>query len=81
MNYSVVVSKSDKTLQKVRTHSLRRFLKILRTINWKNSPSVYLRVSYGKQKDYAGKLINFYNDGVYDNKSDLWQAFNAFTEK
>ncbi len=81
MNYSVVVSNSGKTLRKVRTHSLRRFLKILRTINWENSPSVYLRVWYGKQKDYAGNLINFYNDGVYDNKADLWQAFNAFNEK
>lgn len=79
MNFTLKVIKNRKTIQSVRTHSVRRFTNNLRTINWtKPYPSVHLRVSYGKQKDTFGKMVTFYNDGNYDNKTDLWQAFNAF---
>lgn len=74
-----------KTTHKCGTHSIWRFTKYLRTINWQESKkfngSVYLRVSYGKQEDCFGKLVNFYNDGLYENEDDLWLAFKAFTEK
>lgn len=81
MNSTLKVIKKGETIQKVRTHSTRRFLNHLRTINWRNGPlNVYLRVSYGKQEDCFGKLVNFYNDGWYQTEGDLWLAFNAFRE-
>jgi len=65
----------------VRTHSKRRFLNHLRTIKWQyKGIKVYIRVSYGKKVDVFGKLSTFYNDGLYENKEDLWSAFNAFKE-
>ena len=82
MNFTLKVTKNGRVVQRVQTHSLRRFTKHLRTINWQNKPlKAYLRVSYGKRLDYWGKLSNFYNDGGYDNKHDLWLAFNAFKGK
>jgi hypothetical protein len=82
MNFTLKVFKNNKLVSKCQTHSTRRFLKKLRTINWKNfSPRVYLKVSYGKLLDNFGKLTNFVNEGEYTNKKDLWQAFEAFTEK
>lgn len=82
MNYTLKVIKNNRIIQGVRTHSLRRFTNSLRTVNWKNSPpKVYLRVSYGKHVNCLGKTVTFYNDGVYGNKRDLWQAFKAFCEK
>lgn len=82
MNFTYKVVRNGKEIDRLRTHSIRRFLSHLRTINWCNGrPSVYLRVSYGKHIDNFGKFVTFYNDGDYENKDDLWQAFEAFTEK
>jgi hypothetical protein len=81
MNYSYKVTKNRKTIQRCHTHSLRRFTKSLRTINWQNMPCVYLRVLYGVSKDVNSRKVNFYNDGDYFNKTDLFQAFIAFIEK
>lgn len=80
--FTLKVSEKGKVVEKDSTHSFNRFSKKLRTINLlKPHRSVYLKVSYGKQKDNHEKLVNFYNDGSYDNKYELWQAFNAFTER
>jgi len=80
MQYTLV-TKKDEEVYKVRTHKKKRFLKILRSINWhRNDLKAYLRISYGKSTDISGKLVNFYNDGVYENKKDLWLAFRAFIE-
>ena len=82
MNFTLRVIKNRQVVQTVRTHSIRRFLNNLRTINWKDGGiKVYLRVNYGKKIDVFGRLSTFYNDGWYKTKEDLWQAFNAFTEK
>jgi hypothetical protein len=82
MNFSQKVINNNKTIQVTRTHSIRRFTNNLRTINWQNKNIlIYLRVSYGKQKDCFGKIVNFYNDGNYETEDDLWLAFNAFKEK
>ena len=73
MNYSYKVSENARVVDKVRTHSKRRFISSLRTINWENKRlKVVLRVNYGK---------GFINEGVYEKNKDLWLAFNAFTEK
>lgn len=82
MNYTIKVYKNGKVVQKVTTHKIRRFLKSLRLINFQNEVlKVYLKVTYGKFIDAYGKKSLFYNDGTYDNKEDLWWAFNAFTEQ
>ena len=81
MNFTLKVFKNNKVIQRVQTHSIRRFTNQLRTINWQESPlKVYLRVSYGKQKDCFRKLVTFYNDGWYETENNLWLAFNAFLE-
>lgn len=84
MNLTFKVIKDNKTIRKCRTHSKRRFLNQLRTINWrelrKNKPSkVYLRVYYGRFIDNFGKKPAFYNDGFYTKKKDLWLAWEAFS--
>jgi len=85
LNFTFRVVKNGKTIDRCQTHSKRRFLNHLRTINWqelkKSNGSVYLRVSYGKQEDCFGKIVTFYNDGWYDNESDLWLTFKAFSEE
>jgi len=82
LNYTFRVVRNGKTMEKCQTHSKRRFSNKIRTINWQNKPSkVYLRVSYGKGEDVFGKIVNFYNDGWYDNKKDLLFALNTFSEE
>lgn len=82
MNFTLKVIKNNRAIQRVQTHSPRRFINKLRTINWQNNDlKIYLKDNYGKQKDCFGKLVTFYNDGEYDNENDLWLAFNAFKEK
>lgn len=82
MNFTLRVIKNNKTIQRVKTHSIRRFTNRLRTINWQNRPlKVYLRVSYGRKKCAQGCICTFYNDGWYYNKKDLLWAFDAFTEE
>lgn len=82
MNFTLKVIKNGKSIEQVRTHSLRRFLHHLRTINWENKDvKVYLRVSYRKHIDVFGKRSLFYNDGWYETKEDLWSVSNAFKEE
>ena len=82
MNFTIKVSQNDKVIDNIRTHSIRLTLKHLRTIKWQSiGTKLYLRVSYGKKKDQSGKYSTFFNDGNYENKKDLWEAFDAFTER
>jgi hypothetical protein len=82
MIYALRVKKNGQTIQRYHTHNLRRFLKNIRTIKWQNLKiEVYVKVSYGKQKDIHGKTVVFYNDGIYENRRDLIQAVKAFIEK
>lgn len=79
MNFTLKIFKNNRTIQRVQTHSIRRFHNRLRTINWKERGlKVYLRVSYGRHKDVFGKKITFYNEGFYENKDDLWNTLEAF---
>ena len=81
INYSLKLNKNGQNGQLVRTHSKRRFLNYLRSINWqKGQIKAYIKVNYGKEKDVFGKLTTFYNDGTYENEHDLQKAFIAFTE-
>jgi len=82
MTFTLKITKNGKTVSKMRTYKIRRFLKVIRSLNWQDSVSLsYIKVGYGKKVDNYGKLTNFHNDGEYDNKEDFWWAFNAFTEK
>ena len=71
-----------KPVQRIETHSLRRFMHKVKLIKWEETNlRVYLRVSYGKHKDYKNTLVTFYNDGFYAKKSDFDLALKAFLEK
>jgi len=81
MKYTIKIYKQGKLVSKSRTKKKRRFLNIIRTINWQERGlKVYLKVDYGKFLDNYGKMSDFWNDGDYYNKDDFWLAFNAFTE-
>lgn len=82
LNFLCKLVKNGQVIQRVETKSKRRFTTFLRTINWKDGHlKVYLRVSYGLALSNRGKLENFYNDGYYNTKEDLFATFNAFTEQ
>ncbi len=79
MNFTLKVFKNGKSIDQVRTHSIRLFLKHLRTINWEQGGiKTYIRVSYGKKTCVRGCVCTFYNDGFYETKDDLQLAFAAF---
>ena len=81
LNFTMRVVKNGKIIR-YETRSKRAFYAHIRSLKWKDGvKKVYLRVSYGKHLDNFGKLINFYNDGWYDNKKDLHLALKAFTEE
>ena len=54
-----------------------RFMSKLTAKNW---VKCHIKVLYGKQKDVFGKLVEFTNEGIYENSHDAIQAFNAFLE-
>lgn len=69
------------TIEKYRTSSLRRFLNYTRKIIEQNPQyKTYLKVSYGKRECNLGCVCTFYNDGFYENSTDLWQALCSFIE-
>lgn len=64
------------------TSKIRRFLRYTRLINWQNKNlQVYLKVTYGKQRDHRNKLVQFYNDGDYESRDDFTRALRAFLER
>jgi hypothetical protein len=72
-NYTFKVFRNGVVIQRCQTHSYRRFMSDLRTINWQLKPlKVHLRVYYGE---------GFFNEGDYEKSKDLWLAARAFTEK
>lgn len=80
-NYTLKIFHGQKE-ERVETKSIVRFLRRVRLINWSESNlRVYIRVSYGKQKDNYGKLTTFYNNGDFTNRQDFELALNAFLEK
>lgn len=80
-NYVLKVFLNSEKVNEVRTHSLRVFLPHLRTVISQKLPfRVYLRVSYGREKDHRGRWQTFYNDGWYEDKVELQKAWEAFTE-
>jgi hypothetical protein len=67
--------------KKIQTHSYRAFLSEIRRLKFLESKSkAYLRVSYGQQIDNNGRHFTAYNDGHYNNKSELMFALRCFNE-
>lgn len=87
MWYTLRTTENGKVVINVRTKKKRKFLKKIRTINWRNKAiKIYLKVTYGKHINNNGKRVMFYNDGFYYNKEkedkkDFFVAVKAFTEK
>lgn len=81
-NYTLKIYKNNRKIETVRTRKKKRFLRIIRTINWKNViKKTYLKVSYGKKICNFGCLCDFRNDGCYTNQEELLQAFLYFDEE
>jgi hypothetical protein len=70
--------KNDGDSKTYHTTKSKRFYSIVRA---ENIQKAYLRVSYGKDKTNFGKVEEFYNDGDYETKNELIEAFKAFTEQ
>ena len=41
----------------------------------------YIWVSYGKFKDCFGKMVEFTNDRIYENKHDAVDAYKSFIDR
>lgn len=81
-NYTLKIYKNNGKIEIIRTHKRKRFLKNLRTINWKSSiKKTYLKVSYGKNLCIYGCPCEFYNDGFCDNQEELLNIFKYFDDE
>ena len=73
--------KTPKGVKRYDTANKSRFFNHTRLINWEIKVlRVYLKVSDGKREDHRGKMVEFYNDGMYTDKHNFLLAFRAFTE-
>lgn len=72
-----------KTYRLSRTRNKRRFLRILRQINFKinDLKMVYIKVDYGRLEDVYGHHPIFINEGEYTSKKELMKAGRCFSEK
>lgn len=81
MKFAIKIYKNKSVAKRASTHKKRRFMKILRSIKWQDSMiEADVKVTYGRFPDHQGRLVNFYNDGSYDNKNEFWLAVDAFME-
>lgn len=81
LNFTYRIYKNGRLASKLTTHKLNRFTPRIKAINFKDGKiKVYLRVHYGRHLDVHGKMSAFINEGIYENKKDLIQAFLAFRE-
>lgn len=82
-NYSLKLYKKNGKIEIVRTRKKRRFLRIIRTINWQSMGlrKTYIKACYGKKMCNSRCLCDFYNDGYYNNKEELLQAFKYFDDE
>lgn len=81
-NYSLKLYKNNGKVEIVRTRKKKRFLKIIRTINWENViKKASLKVSYGKKICNYGCLCDFYNDTYCNSKIDLLEMFKYFDDE
>ena len=61
--------------------SIFRFRKMLKELTWSSQVKrVYVRVSYGAQKDKSGITNTITNFGTYENEHDFKKAVSAFLE-
>ena len=81
LNFTLKVLKRGKIAQRYESSHLRRFCAVVKALSFKKHDiKVHLRVSYGRHLDNFGKMVEFWNDGVYDTRKDFLLAFNAFRE-
>ena len=80
MNYFYTVYIQGCWVKGIRTHSYRRFLNSLGTINWQiDQIKVRIITSYGTL-GCEGIKTPFSNEGTYASKKDLFNAIVAFRE-
>lgn len=79
-NYTLKLYKNNEKIETLRTKKKKRFLRNIRTRNWKDAgiKRAYIKVSYGKKICNYGCLCEFYNDIYYYTKDELLQMFKYF---
>jgi len=78
-NFTFRIYENGKVVSRCSTHKLGRFLHRLQATQFKKGTiKGYLRVYYGRFLDAYGKMSNFINEGVYDNRKDFTHAYKAF---
>lgn len=80
-NYTLRYMKDGRELSRFQTRSIRRFGHRIQALDFPDdSYSAYLRVYYGVGWGTGNKVEQFYNDGIYNDKQKLLQAYKAFCE-
>lgn len=78
-NFTLKLYKNNGKVEIIRTHKRKRFLRIIRTINWKNDiKKAYLKISYEKKICNYGCLCDFHNDTHCKSKEELLEMFQYF---
>jgi len=81
-HYTLRLYKNGGKVETFRTKKKKRFLRIIRTINWQNSIlKAYLKVSYGRYECVSGCICEFLNDGLYESKKELLEVFRYFDDE
>ena len=81
-NFTFKVYENGRVVSRCQTHKMMRFLHRIQAIKFKKGTTkVNLRVYYGRFKDNFGKMVDFFNEGLYDNKKDFTLAWKAFIER
>lgn len=67
--------KNGKIRKYYTSNAIRRILYKASHVNFEKA---YCRVNYGKFEDPFGKIVNFYNDGYYTDKKELFKVIQIF---
>lgn len=71
--------RKGKVVLRLYTGKMNRISYLLKDTKFsEKGTQVYIRLEYGKKKDNFGKLVGFYNDGLYSTRKEAelaWQAF------
>ena len=71
----------DGKVKRIQRTNKARLSATVQRVNDSETQSYYLKVTYSHMIDSNDMRIRPINDGDYYNKTDLYQALGAFTEK
>jgi hypothetical protein len=82
-NYTLKLYKNSGKVEIIRTRKKKRFLRIIRTINWQNGEikRAYLKVSYGKKICNYECPCEFFNETYCNSNKELLEMFRYFDDE